>query len=80
MIEKLRGELKEFGEQKVEDISVTVKSAKDLCAKLDLTFTHAKEYEIETIYGVPIVESKYMPDNRAVLMDSKGKIVKVFDI
>lgn len=80
MIDRVKKELKEFGEQGIDSLTLTVRSAKDFCKRLDLKFIHATKYKIETIYGIPVVESKYMPDNRAVLIDSEQRIVKIFDI
>ena len=35
---------------------------------------------VSNLYGVEVRENKYMPHNVAVMLDSKGEIIQVFDI
>lgn len=71
-----------FAERAYSGVELRVKSAERLCELLDVERKTGipNVGVMESLYGLKIVEKGYIPDDKAHLIDSSGKIVQVFNL
>lgn len=81
-MDEIKKALKYVNELGAMDVQLKVKSAKELCKKLDIeSSSEVDKPAMAMFFGLPIYECKYVPEDIVILVDSRtGDVLKIFDI